>query len=1773
MNQNQEVMGREISSTANDADVENKSENYSSASLQSSADYITGEQAAVSYKTDVSSSAQGVATDYPQATGNRYGIYVKSLDQPVSSTRTPHKSSLQNNLYIAEKDLQWEKTLGQGAFGTVWRCQWQGETVAVKRIKIKSAQSSAKAYEGFEWEANRLSLLNHPHIVSFKGLCKGKDYFGMVMEYCEGGSLWDAIQKKYSTLTTPDDGYWFCCWWWALNIAYALKYLHGQGILHRDLKSENVLLDSLGRTKLSDMGLAQADELLAKNDVDVVRRYFGDTRYASPEECAGQHSTAASDIYSFGMLLWQMATCKLPYQDIKKIQSVRKNIREKKYEEIPTYCPQAFQALIKKCWAAPDERPTAELMVQQLESLSAEFQPQYGTLIRAMERLSIFIHPYRDALQYYVVPYTSKKDSSDHSEFWEQREEYTLSLSSDDNTPSENEDKSTSQLKNIKHNISSTNMGNLKNLIQRINDFLLAESPNKKNFDKTPEKLSTDSLLIRGDGGIGKTLTTRYVVTRLIMTMREYLQQPIPNVLPWIPILVRPGLSEWSHAELQNGFTKALKSSIYGFDDQTIKNLKNHPVLVIIDAYDELTLNQSPQNLYQQLELDQWPDVKLLVTCRRETFKVSSQEMRIFGVNGNYQKWYALSFHLNQLFDYLRRRLQWDDNTYSYYIKKFMQAPGLRRVLRNPYVASLLVQSWETISHQNFSTLTRYQIYWSFLQHWLKQAEKQLSPEVIKELSSTERLDSLPDDYAAFAGEVAYQLFIRGLVETEVTRINLSEAAQSWVNLSDSVRKAAIRYYQAQRDRSSKHRQILTQDDYVNMKITRQRYFTSAAPLQKRGTQFSFIHKSFFEFFVAFALLNGLQQGIDGSLVNQPEHFSALLTILFGGRDLTKEESIVDFILDQLQPFVSGHAYRIQYLIDIVQLSREVDRNSEKNDKFRIQAAVNCLRILIEGQISLFNQDFSYIRVPKSNLDGIIAPHANFTGADLTGTSLIGAILPGSVFVKTDLTGTIFNFTLPLKDIKSSVFFGWIRSIVIRPTNAKQIIYLKGNSEIVFHNIDQQSIQSLTLPADCGEHANLALLPDDQRLLLASGSQIIVINYVKNKIEKSIDELALCVACSNKNFLAATGNKYYKVKLWDTHTLEQKAVFKGHTDMVISIAWSPAGDKVVSGSKDRTVRVWDVTKLESLYVLKGHTHYISSLAWSMDGLRLASAGSCDHTCRIWDMNSGEVLSALRLSVDSSINCVAWSPDGSKLAVATGNPACAIQVWNKNGDELVAIFNNKHTNSIQTVNWLDNLNIVSGCYSGDIRFSLLKGINKSTNSIQTVNWLDSLNIISGCYSGNLGFSLLKGINNKATNKVRQGNSNYRQTNFSETTLFKSNQGHSKKIHDVAWSAKAEVVLTGGRDGQLLAWDSEGRLDHHCVKQIDTFLNKFIYNIAWSPNGQQFLVASGESGNIELWLRNDKNKQFAPHVSFAGHKKAVTCLAWSPDENQMISGSNDGMCRIWDVKTGKTEWMITTHQHAITAVCWSPLGDRLLTAGQDFVLRLWNAKQKKLLKEIDGLNINTIAWSGDGKYFITAGDNTSIFLWNAVTGKLQTRLEGHQDYILHVTWSPDNRHFVSLGRKGELRIWSTKTSECVSMYKIAEVELTAAAWEESELLIVSDGEGRLWRFNLFFNKNSCEIKCQWVKGGSQQKSAVCYGMLINGAQGLSDSAVEQFKKHNALTDEKGFYNLFPSQEISYSNKLADQGLFRKRAYMTSNIDSDSGYESESDSESDSSNYSGP
>jgi serine/threonine protein kinase len=209
--------------------------------------------------------------------------------------------------------------IGAGGMSTVYLAfdQTLERPVAIKLLHREIAGDSDQL-ERFRREARSVAQLSHPHIVTVidAGEDDGRPY--IVFEYVEGETLKDRIRRLGQLPVAEALAY-------AIEIARALGAAHARNIVHRDVKPQNVLIDTEGSGKVTDFGIARS---LDEEGLTADGRVLGTTDYVSPEQALGHPVTGQSDLYSLGIVLYEMLTGEVPFKGDNQVAVAMKHVRE-----------------------------------------------------------------------------------------------------------------------------------------------------------------------------------------------------------------------------------------------------------------------------------------------------------------------------------------------------------------------------------------------------------------------------------------------------------------------------------------------------------------------------------------------------------------------------------------------------------------------------------------------------------------------------------------------------------------------------------------------------------------------------------------------------------------------------------------------------------------------------------------------------------------------------------------------------------------------------------------------------------------------------------------------------------------------------------------------------------------------------------------------------------------------------------------------------------------------------------------------------------------------------------------------------------------------------------------------------------------------------------------------------------------------------------------------------------------------------------------------------
>ncbi|KAL7595218.1 uncharacterized protein LOC111880996 [Lactuca sativa] len=268
---------------------------------------------------------------------------------------------------ILWEDLIIGEQIGQGSCGTVYHALWYGSDVAVKVFSRQ--EYSDDVILSFRQEVSLMKRLRHPNILLFMGAVTSPQRLCIVTEFLPRGSLFRLLQRNTARLD------WRRRVHMAMDIARGMNYLHHchPPIIHRDLKSSNLLVDKNWNVKVGDFGLSRV-----KHETYLTTKTGkGTPQWMAPEVLRNEQADEKSDVYSYGVVLWELVTEKIPWDSLNSMQVIGAVGFMNQRLDIPTDVDPQWASLIESCWCSePQSRPTFQEILDKLKDLQKKFTVQ-----------------------------------------------------------------------------------------------------------------------------------------------------------------------------------------------------------------------------------------------------------------------------------------------------------------------------------------------------------------------------------------------------------------------------------------------------------------------------------------------------------------------------------------------------------------------------------------------------------------------------------------------------------------------------------------------------------------------------------------------------------------------------------------------------------------------------------------------------------------------------------------------------------------------------------------------------------------------------------------------------------------------------------------------------------------------------------------------------------------------------------------------------------------------------------------------------------------------------------------------------------------------------------------------------------------------------------------------------------------------------------------------------------------------------------------------------
>jgi WD40 repeat protein/serine/threonine protein kinase len=421
--------------------------------------------------------------------------------------------------------------------------------------------------------------------------------------------------------------------------------------------------------------------------------------------------------------------------------------------------------------------------------------------------------------------------------------------------------------------------------------------------------------------------------------------------------------------------------------------------------------------------------------------------------------------------------------------------------------------------------------------------------------------------------------------------------------------------------------------------------------------------------------------------------------------------------------------------------------------------------------------------------------------------------------------------------------------------------------------------------------------------------------------------------------------------LWDLESGERLLTLKGHTAAIFRVDFSPDGETVLTSSQDGSIRLWNLETGAEIHRFIGHSDYVYDVEFLPNGTQFISS-SYDSTLRLWDIETDET-SLIFDGHDSAVYQVLFNSDGTQMLSVSKDQT--IHLWDTQTGELIRIFgpDSPDTEEIEG----HSNRAISVAYSPDEKFIISGGYDNVMHlwDVETGELLRTF-----------------GPDNPDTDEI-EGH----KPSTDEDTL---------PIWFVQYSPDGKTAFSASFDETIIQWDIDtGEIirifgkDDLETDEIEGHLVG-VLGVNVLSDGKRILTHAWDN-TIILW---DVETGEIIH-QYLGHDNWLWNIAISPDEKTFISASADSTMILWDIESGEIIRHFLGHEDSVLSVDFSPDGKWVVSAGRDGLVTLWNIETGDWLRHFRGNTnwVRAIDYSPVADVFVTGDSDGSIILWDMQT----------------------------------------------------------------------------------------------------------------------------------------------------------------------------------------------
>jgi WD40 repeat protein len=1502
--------------------------------------------------------------------------------------------------------------IGAGGFGAVYRATQIGidREVAIKIILPEHANTSV-FIQRFETEAQLVARLEHPHIVPLYDYWREPGGAYLVMRYLRGGSVRAMLEHLDKGWKPALVGQMLA------QIGSALTFAHSNGVVHRDLKTDNILLDEQGNCYLGDFGIAKN---LGGNLNLTADAILGTPAYLSPEQIRGEDATTQSDIYAFGIVAYEALTGVKPFYDLTPATVLFKQLHDPLPDvtmlvpSLPTTVNNVLQRATSK---DPSQRYTTaiDFAVDFQRALRDKLSPaEMNSPANGQLSTAEILGELADSQIVAKNPYKGLRafQQADAGDFFGRR-----SL--------------------------------VERLIRRV-----------KQTGQTEENVGF--LAVVGPSGSGKSSVVR---AGLLPAIRN---GELDESLVWYVTEMIPGthpMEEMEAALLSIATTdapdllKILKEDTRGFIRAVRRVMPgdNSRLVLLIDQFEELfTLVEGEEtrqhflNTLLETANDPRSRIVVLITLRADFY---DKPLLYAGFGDLIRRRTELVLPLSQeeleeaiLGPATRVGVQTEPGLTQAIITEVVQQPGAlpllqyaltelyerregRRMTLNAYqqiggTAGALARRADDV-YEGFDEATQAEARQMFMRlvtlgDGTEDTRRRVLQSELLSIAGVNNMSKIIETFGKYrlltfdhdpltrgaTVEVAHEALIR---QWERMR-NWLEESREGLRLQRRLASSAEEWIRSGRERSFLARGLQLQQ------------FEQRAELQ--GIALNALESEYqrASIMARDALLEeerqrkAREEALERRAANRLRFLAAFMFI-----SAVIGIGLALYAFSQRQEAETERVAAEGARQDAEQALIIAEKNEAENSSLALAANARnaqaegnmplALALALEAEKAFTPQPVEVLRV----LAGMTyAPGVRYRLNEHTGSVVSVAFAPdGTSYLSAGADGIlVLNATSMSEEIWRVETGKRITTAEFAPDGAVFAAALDDFSVRLYDTANGAEIRAFE-----GHEMtvnDLEFTSDGKTLVSVSDDHTIRLwNVTSGKEERRFEGsagalLRLAIAPVDSVLVTTSADETIKdttqdivdrvVLVWDMATGEIKTKIDPKSGFIRALAVSPDGTTISIGIYDGTnrgtIRFYSITTGEETARLYAHTDILTDVVYSPDGRYIAST-SWQGDAQVWDIARGLRLQQF-VGFPDRILSLDYSPNGEYLVVGSGNTGnndfverakdtSVFLIDLKNRDEITTL--RGHADWVWTVDISpDGTKLATG--SGPLRY------NAEANPLPDT----SVRIWDAATHAEIAQLV----------------------------------GHTNTVDSVVFLPDNERVLSSAWDTTIILWDIAKQSALHTY----TGHEGAVYDLSLSADGSQFLSASGD-GTVRLWdtESGDELKLFDLRPFGTDNANAVNGVRFSPDETRFVTGSADKIVRVWDVATGEVVLTLEGHTETVNETIYSPDGTIIASSSWDDSIRLWDAATGKFIRTLTGHNGNTfgLVFTADNAILLSTSQDTTIRMWKVATGEELHRFQGHSDWVQEVDIAPDGLTAFSGAQDRLAKLWRLNlTAEQLSAF---------------------------------------------------------------------------------------------------------------------------------------------